>query len=137
MQYLPHEKDEFGLGGHVKREVEEHLAPVCQADPYLRAARRAWNGFSTPTARKSPPTILSSRLFRTPSTRAGSTGLSGFGAHSDIGLPSGLGRTPTVNFGPGDPAQSHQPNEQVSISDLVDCTKAIALAIVSWCRAAA
>jgi acetylornithine deacetylase len=61
--------------------------------------------------------------------------LSGFGAHSDIGLPTGLGRTPTVNFGPGDPAQSHQPNEQVSIRDLVDCTKAIALAIHAWCAA--
>ena len=29
-------QDEFGLGGHVKREVEAHLAAVCQADPYLR-----------------------------------------------------------------------------------------------------
>jgi acetylornithine deacetylase len=62
--------------------------------------------------------------------------LSGFGAHSDIGLPTGLGRTPTVNFGAGDPAQSHQPNEHVSISGLVACTKAIALALESWRRKA-
>jgi len=60
--------------------------------------------------------------------------LSGFGAHSDIGLPTGLGNTPTVNFGPGDPAQAHQPNERVSVRDLVDCTKAIAIAIEKWCR---
>nr|WP_234891512.1 MULTISPECIES: M20/M25/M40 family metallo-hydrolase [Rhizobium/Agrobacterium group] len=60
--------------------------------------------------------------------------LSGFGAHSDIGLPTGLGKTPTVNFGPGDPAQAHQPNERVSVRDLVDCTKAIALAVEKWCR---
>jgi acetylornithine deacetylase len=60
--------------------------------------------------------------------------LSGFGAHSDIGLPTGLGNTPTVNFGPGDPALSHQPNERVSVRDLIDCTKAIALAIEEWCR---
>ena len=53
-----------------------------------------------------------------------SPALSGFGAHSDIGLPTGLGNTPTVNFGPGDPAQAHQPNERVSVRDLVDCTKA-------------
>jgi hypothetical protein len=52
--------------------------------------------------------------------------------HSDIGLPTRLGRTPTVNFGPGDPTQSHQPNERVAVRDLVDCTKAIALAIHSW-----
>jgi acetylornithine deacetylase len=60
--------------------------------------------------------------------------LSGFGAHSDIGLPTGLGNTPTVNFGPGDPAQAHQPNERVSVRDLVDCTKAIAIAVEKWCR---
>ena len=60
--------------------------------------------------------------------------LSGLGAHSDIGLPGGLGRTPTVNFGPGNPAQSHQPNEHVSVRDLVDCTKAIALTIEDWCH---
>ena len=29
-------KRTIGLGGHVKREVEAHLAAVCQADPYLR-----------------------------------------------------------------------------------------------------
>ncbi|KHJ67542.1 hypothetical protein QU24_13580 [Pantoea rodasii] len=38
-----------------------------------------------------------------------------------------------LNFGPGDPAMSHQPNEHVSIADLVDCTKAIALTLVRWC----
>jgi acetylornithine deacetylase len=68
-----------------------------------------------------------------PSSKAGlDPRLSRFGAHSDIGLPTGLGRTPTVNFGPGDPAQSHQSNERVAVRDLVDCTKAIALAIHSW-----
>jgi acetylornithine deacetylase len=34
---------------------------------------------------------------------------------------------------PGDSAQSHQPNERVFISDLVACTKTIALAIEPWC----
>ncbi|MER9236808.1 hypothetical protein NKI56_33215 [Mesorhizobium sp. M0622] len=32
------------------------------------------------------------------------------------------------------PAQAHQPNERVSVRDLVDCTKAITLAIEHWCR---
>jgi len=59
--------------------------------------------------------------------------LSGFGAHSDIGLPTGLGQTPTVNFGPGDPAMAHQLNERVTIESLVACTRAIALTIVEWC----
>jgi acetylornithine deacetylase len=57
----------------------------------------------------------------------------GLGAHSDMGLPNGLGQTPTINFGPGDPSQAHQPNESVAISELVTATKMIALALTRWC----
>ena len=137
VQYLPHEKDEFGLGGRVKREVEAHLAAVCQADPYLRKhpVRVEWIlDADCAEVAADHPFIAA---FQGAAARAGlDPRLSGIGAHSDIGLPTGLGQTPTVNFGPGDPAQSHQPNERVSVSDLVACTKAIALAIVSWCREA-
>lgn len=135
VQYLPHEKDEFGLGGHVKREVEEHIRLVCQADPYLRRhpARIEW--ILDADCAEVPADHPFVEAFRGAVTEAGlSPVLSGFGAHSDIGLPSGLGQTPTVNFGPGDPAQSHQPNERVSISDLVACTTAIAITVERWCR---
>ena len=37
VQYLPSEKDVYGLGGAVKREVQGHIEAVCQADPYLRS----------------------------------------------------------------------------------------------------
>jgi acetylornithine deacetylase len=44
---------------------------------------------------------------------------------------------PTGNFGPGDPARSHQPNERLSPSATpVACTKAIALAFEARRRAA-
>jgi acetylornithine deacetylase len=59
--------------------------------------------------------------------------LTGTGAHTDMGIPTELGRTPTLNFGPGDPTQAHQPNERVSIEDLVACTRGIALTIARWC----
>ena len=55
------------------------------------------------------------------------------GAHSDMGLPNGLGRTPTINFDPGGPSQAHQPNESVPVADLVAATKMIALALGRWC----
>lgn len=134
-QYLPHEKDEFALGGKVKREIEEHVANVCQADPYLRAhpARVEW--ILDADCAEVPADHPFVQTFQGAVGIAGlSPKLSGFGAHSDIGLPTGLGNTPTVNFGPGDPAQSHQPNERVSVRDLIDCTKAIALTIHRWCR---
>jgi acetylornithine deacetylase len=135
VQYLPHEKDEFGLGGKVKREVEEHIAAVCQADPYLKAhpARVEW--ILDADCAEVPAEHPFVEAFQGAVETAGlSPKLSGFGAHSDIGLPTGLGGTPTVNFGPGDPAQSHQPNERVAITDLVACTKAIALTVARWCQ---
>ncbi|MGV0817846.1 M20/M25/M40 family metallo-hydrolase [Martelella sp. AMO21009] len=128
-QYLPHEKDEFGLGGALKREIEEHVANICQADPYLRQnpARVEW--ILDADCAEIPADSPFVKVFQEATEASSlSPALSGFGAHSDIGLPTSLGNTPTVNFGPGDPAQSHQPNEQVSIRDLVDCTKAIAIA---------
>lgn len=134
-QYLPSEKDEFGLGGKVKREIEEHIASVCQADPYLRMrpARIEW--ILDADCAETPADHPFVTTFQGAVEAAGlSPVLAGFGAHSDIGLPSGLGQTPTVNFGPGDPAQSHQPNERVSVKDLVDCTTAISLSIARWCQ---
>jgi acetylornithine deacetylase len=135
VQYLPHEKDAAGLGGHVKAEVEEHVLQVCKADPYLRRhpARVEW--ILDADCAEVPADHPFVHAFQAAVTDARlSPVLSGFGAHSDIGLPTGLGHTPTVNFGPGDPAQSHQPNEKVTIRDLVDCTTAIALTIERWCR---
>lgn len=134
-QYLPSEKDDFALGGRVKREIEDHILQVCQADPFLRRhpARVEWilDADCAEIPADSPFVgVLQSAV----SDANLSPVLTGFGAHSDIGLPTGLGQTPTVNFGPGDPAQAHQPNERVSIRDLVDCTKSIALAIEAWCR---
>ncbi|HWJ73043.1 MAG TPA: ArgE/DapE family deacylase [Kaistia sp.] len=133
-QYLPSEKDEFGLGGHVKREIEEHIAFVCQADPYLRAhpARIEWilDADCAEVPAEHP-------FVQTMQGACAATGLSpvlaGFGPHSDIGLPGGLGQTPTINFGPGDPTQAHQANEHLAVSDLVECTKAIAIAVARWC----
>jgi len=135
VQYLPHEKDQFGLGGKVKREVEEHVKQVCMADPYLRRCPARVEWILDADCAEVPADHPFVGVFQQAVTEAGlSPTLSGFGAHSDIGLPTGLGGTPTVNFGPGDPAQSHQPNEQVSVKDLITCTKAIALSIENWCR---
>ncbi len=135
VQYLPSEKDSFGLGGHVKREVEEHLANICLADPYLRQHPAKIEWILDADCAEIPADHPFVQTFQQAVIEADlSPALSGFGAHSDIGLPTGLGNTPTVNFGPGDPAQSHQPNERVPVIDLVNCTKAIALAIEKWCK---
>ena len=107
VQYLPHEKDEFGLGGHVKREVEAHLAAMCQVDPYLRKHPLRIDWILDADCAEVSADHPFVAVFQNAVSEVGlDPRLSGFGAHSDIGLPTGLGRTPTVNFGPGDPAQS-------------------------------
>ena len=134
VQYLPGEKDANGLGGTVKREVERHVAAVCQADPYLRENPARVDWILDADCAEVPADHPFVHNLQTAAAEAGlRPDLSGFGAHSDIGLPTTLGNTPTVNFGPGDPALAHQPNERVAIDDLVDCTTAIARAIARWC----
>ena len=135
VQYLPSEKDASGLGGAVKREVEEHIQAVCQADPFLRRKPARIDWILDADCAEVPTDHPFIGVLQESVAAAGlSPKPSGFGAHSDIGLPTELGRTPTVNFGPGDPALAHQPNERVAIADLLDCTTAIALGLERWCR---
>lgn len=135
VQYLPHEKDADGVGGNVKREVEEHIARVSQVDPWLarNPPRIEWilDADCAEVAIDHP--IINA--FREASEQASQPFLLwGIGAHTDMGIPTDLARTPTVNFGPGDPSQAHQPNESVSVTDLITTTKIIALTIARWCR---
>ena len=135
VQYLPSEKDEFLLGGHVKREVEEHVAAICHADPYLRKhpARIEWI-LDADCAEVPADHPFVAAMQEAVAAAGLSTKLTGVGAHTDTGIPTELGHTPTLIFGPGDSTQAHQPNERVSIDDLVACTRALALlTIVRWC----
>lgn len=134
VQYLPSEKDQYGLGSKVKHEVEEHVRRVCEIDPWLRQrpARVEWI-LDADCAEVS----TSHPFVSTFEDACGAAGevpvLWGLGAHSDMGIPNGLGQTPTVNFGPGDPSEAHQPNESVTVSELVKATKIIALTVARWC----
>lgn len=134
-KYLPAERDELGRGSHIRDEITTHLEGICQGDPYLHLhpARIEWMLDADCTEVPSDHPFV-----RTMQGAARAVGLSdqltGFSSHSDIGIPTELGNTPTLNFGPGEPSQAHQPNEQVTIDELVNCTKAIAIAIAEWCR---
>ncbi len=111
-QYLPSEKDEFALGGHVKREIEEHVHNVCMADPYLRQhpARVEWilDADCAEIPADSPFVSMFQQAVEEASL---SPVLSGFGAHSDIGLQTDLGRhRPSTS----DPAIPPRPTSRTS-----------------------
>ncbi len=54
---------------------------------------------------------------------------------SDLRLYSALGGIPTLHFGPGDVRFAHAPREQVSVSEMIDVTRALALLAVRRCGA--
>ncbi len=135
VQYLPSEKDADGVGGSVKREVEALVATISRVDPWLaeHPPRVEWI-LDADCAEVEPDHAIISTFAEACRTASHPFQLWGIGAHTDMGIPTDLTKTPTINFGPGDPSQAHQPNEHVSIDDLVTCTKVIALAIAHWCR---
>ena len=134
VQYLPSEKDKDGVGGAVKREVEGYLSTLAQVDPWLaqRPPRVEWIlDADCAEVKRDHPIIDTFAEACAAATHPFK--LWGIGAHTDMGIPTELAKTPTINFGPGDPSQAHQPNEHVSIDDLLICTKVIALVVARWC----
>ncbi|MAD91196.1 MAG: acetylornithine deacetylase [Gammaproteobacteria bacterium] len=135
VQYLPDERDEFGKGGHVKKEVDKLLSNICMGDPYLCENPAYIDWFLDADCEEIPSDNPFVQSFQNSLKLSGINNQPvGFGAHSDIGIPSTLGKTPTVNFGPGDPTQAHQPNEAMDIESLLECTKALALTTYNWCN---
>ena len=134
VQYLPSEKDNDGVGGAVRREVEAYVAALSQVDPFLAQCppRVEWI-LDADCAEVTPDHPLVDTFSEACAAASHSFQLWGMGAHTDMGIPTVLAKTPTINFGPGEPSQAHQPNEHVSIEDLLTCTKVIALATASWC----
>jgi acetylornithine deacetylase len=134
VQYLPSEKDADGVGGAVKREVEAYLATLAQVDPWLshHPPRVEWI-LDADCAEVEPDHPIMNTFAEACATASHPFQLWGMGAHTDMGIPADLARTPTLNFGPGDPSQAHQPNEHVLIDELVTCTKVIALTAARWC----
>jgi acetylornithine deacetylase len=134
VQYLPHERDERGLGGHVKREVEAHLAHLAQGDPWLAAHPPRIEWILDADCAEVPLDHPVNEAFRGAFRALGKEApFWGLGAHTDMGVPTERGDTPTVNFGPGSPSQAHQPNESVSTAELVQATTIMALVIADWC----
>jgi acetylornithine deacetylase len=49
-------------------------------------------------------------------------------------LLTGIGGIPTVQYGPGDSAAAHAPNEWVALEDVLTCASVLAEVIVATCE---
>lgn len=132
-QYLPTEVDENGLGGNVKKEIEEYLLSIANTDSWLKSNPPEFEWFVDADCAEIDRHHELVGIMNRSVTRIGhEPRLSGMEGHTDMSLLTKGAQTPTVNFGPGPASISHQTNEYCSISDLIDATKILALSIVEW-----
>lgn len=132
--YLPRERDEFGGGHLVMKEIEDLIHGVCESDPWLKEHPPVleWqiNADCGETDAQHPfiKTMQNSlEELKIPPV------LEGCYFHTDMGWVEKAG-IPIVNFGPGDPRDAHSSDEKCPVEDLIQATKTIALTILDWCR---
>jgi acetylornithine deacetylase len=133
VQYLPSERDERGLGGHVKVELEEFFARFASVHPWLREHPPEVDWLVDADCGETPADNPLVELTRRAAEAAGAPGiLEGISSHTDMGLLVNAG-IPTLNFGPGSPSLAHQSDEHVAEQNLLVATTTLALTIAEWC----
>lgn len=138
VQYLTSEEDAYGLGGHVRRQVEDAVYSSCSRDAWLNSNPPTFDWFVDADPGEIPvdhPLVdgIATHL----RAMTGAAPLVGKGAHTDMSLLTRLAQTPTVTFGPAEPEMAHQVDESISVNDLRAAAKVIALATADWCGVAA
>ena len=132
-QYLPAERDERGLGGHVKAELERFIADVAAGDEWLQEHPPQIEWLIDADCAETPGDHPLTQMLHAAARRAGAESrVEGMASHTDMGLLVNAG-IPTVNFGPGAPSVAHQPDEHVTERDLHQATLTLALAMTEWC----
>lgn len=123
--------------GHARGELERAVAEVCAADPWLREhpVEVDWYGgsFASGQIAADHPLVdlvagahASLHDGARPDLHAAPYG-------SDLRLMVGLGRVPTLHYGPGHVKHAHAPNEHVPVADLREVTRTLVLAILRFC----
>jgi acetylornithine deacetylase len=132
-QYLPAERDERGLGGHVKAELEHFFAEVAAQDEWLQEHPPRLEWLIDADCAETPGDHQLTQTVHAAARLAGTEGqVEGMSSHTDMGLLVNAG-IPTLNFGPGAPSVAHQPDEHVTERDLKHATLTLALALAEWC----
>lgn len=120
---------------HARADLEAAVARACAADTWLaeHPVVVEWWGGQFASGRTDPGAAFIDRLgrvhamlgHRPPATYGGPYG-------SDLRLLVGAG-IPTVQFGPGESAAAHSPDEWVDVRDVIACTQTLAAFAVDFC----
>ncbi len=112
------------------------MAQVSARDPWLRehpVQVEWWGGqfASGSTRADSPVAAAVAAAHRRVRGSEVATWAAPFG--SDLRLMTGIGRVPTVHYGPGEASLAHGPDERVPIVEVVDTARVLAIAALELC----
>jgi acetylornithine deacetylase len=119
--------------------LEDRVAQIGAADPWLRdhPARVTWPGGQFASGRIADDHPFIDEVIgavadlsggRRPARAAAPYG-------SDLRLYAGIGRIPTLHYGPGDVRFAHAPREQVDLAELIAVTRSLLLLTIRRCGA--
>lgn len=132
--FLPCQADGEGWNSRVIAEVEAWIATFAATDPWLAAhpPRIAWS-MATPPQEISPGEPVVGALGGALGHIGRETRLAGLDSWYDGATFTRVHGTPAVGFGPGSIKVAHAADEFVPVDELVDCSAAIALALIDHC----
>ncbi|MBC7372707.1 MAG: M20/M25/M40 family metallo-hydrolase, partial [Frankiales bacterium] len=116
--------------------LEQRLATVCEADPWLREhpVQVEWFGGQFASAQVDPESAVARAVGSAHGRLHGAAPrVHGVPYGSDQRLLTGLGGIPTVHYGPGTIRNAHCADESVAVSELVDVTRTLVLLIADVC----
>jgi acetylornithine deacetylase len=135
-QFLPAEKDAFGLGSKVKKEIEDFVAAVAATDSWLRQNPPAIQWLVDADCGETPADHEFVRLCAKVMEELGTpAAVEGLGFHTDMGWFVDVGM-PTINFGAGNVNVAHQNDEAIGEAELVQATRIMASILLDWCGVA-
>ncbi|MYD15283.1 MAG: M20/M25/M40 family metallo-hydrolase [Gemmatimonadetes bacterium] len=130
----------FGVGvreevGAAREALEARVAAFCARDTFLRghpARVEWWGGQFAPCETPEDAPIVHAALSVARDLDLGGGQVVGVPYGSDLRHLVNAGSTPGVLFGPGDVAGAHRPNESITVRELVEGARAVALLVLRF-----